>query len=298
MSAERALAAKVLEELPLDPLLKGKVTIEVVAWDQPGSATPMQATITPQEAINRGMPLPAQCDIVIVIFWARMGTPLSDSFKKADGSRFQSGTEWEYLNAVEAARQSTKGSKKPSCPQVIVYRRTQDPGFDVNDPSHKDKITQWNRVKAFFATFTAPDGSILGGVNSYESPDHFRQQFEQHMKKLIDQLLALPDFGTALSLFPRTSRPLLTSVLIGRDDDLAWLRQGTNDKLLIGQPGSGKTFLFRKLIDEGLGLFVVSSDRSRLLSEIRSMRPRVLVVDDDVDIDELAACRRAKADRI
>ena len=76
VTQERGLALKVLEQLPYDPLLRGRVTIEAVAWDQPGAGTPMLATMTPQAAIAAGLPKPSQCDIVVVILWSRMGTPL------------------------------------------------------------------------------------------------------------------------------------------------------------------------------------------------------------------------------
>src|SRR5512143_3373912 len=72
---ERALALTVLEQLQYDPLLRGRITLETVAWDQPGAGTPMLAPMTPQEAIAEGLPKPSECDIVIVIFWSRMGTP-------------------------------------------------------------------------------------------------------------------------------------------------------------------------------------------------------------------------------
>jgi hypothetical protein len=65
---ERALALQVLEQLQYDPLLRGRITVETVAWDKPGAGTPMLATLTPQEAIKKGLPTPAECDIVIVIF--------------------------------------------------------------------------------------------------------------------------------------------------------------------------------------------------------------------------------------
>ncbi|HYQ90994.1 MAG TPA: hypothetical protein VES89_02660, partial [Candidatus Competibacteraceae bacterium] len=65
---ERGLALQVLEQLQYDPLLRGRITLETVAWDKPGAGTPMLATMTPQEAIKKGLPTPAQCDIVIVIF--------------------------------------------------------------------------------------------------------------------------------------------------------------------------------------------------------------------------------------
>ncbi|MFC1959468.1 hypothetical protein ACFLYO_02050 [Chloroflexota bacterium] len=44
---ERAIALKVIEQLPYDLAFRGKVTFEVVAWDKPGAGTPMLATMTP-----------------------------------------------------------------------------------------------------------------------------------------------------------------------------------------------------------------------------------------------------------
>jgi len=64
---ERNLAIQALEQLQYDPLLRGKITVETVAWDKLGGGTPMLAILTPQEAIAKNLPKPAECDIVIVI---------------------------------------------------------------------------------------------------------------------------------------------------------------------------------------------------------------------------------------
>jgi hypothetical protein len=48
---ERALARKVLEQLPNDVLLQGLLTIETVAWDKPGAGTPMLATMTYKQVL-------------------------------------------------------------------------------------------------------------------------------------------------------------------------------------------------------------------------------------------------------
>lgn len=105
---ERITVQEIVDHLAYDPLLRGRVTLETVAWDTPGAGTPLLATMTPQEAISQGLPQPSGCDIVVVIFWARMGTPLPPSYTKPDGSPYISGTEWEYWNALEASRASGK----------------------------------------------------------------------------------------------------------------------------------------------------------------------------------------------
>jgi len=94
------------------------------------------------------------------------------------------------------------------------------------------------------------------------------------------ELLNLTGDPAPLSVVPRTERPLLTHVLIGREADLSWLCQSNGDRLLVGQPGSGKTFLMYNLAIKGGGLFVVSKNRGEIAAGIRSEQPKVLIVDD------------------
>lgn len=182
VAEERALALSIIERIPHDPLLRGRVALDAVAWDKRGAAAPMLATMTPQQAINDGLPRPSECDIVVVIFWARMGTPLPEEYKKPDGSRFRSGTEWEYEDAMQAARSSGK-------PEVIIYRRTEEIAFKPSDPDFMAKYEQWRTVQDFFAGFTNVDGSIRQGYNAYAHSDEFAEQFEYHLKRLVVRAL-------------------------------------------------------------------------------------------------------------
>ena len=94
------------------------------------------------------------------------------------------------------------------------------------------------------------------------------------------ELLNLTGEPPPLSVLPITRRLLTGEYLIGREDDFNWLKNFSGDLLLVGQPGSGKTFLFHKLAKEGHGLFVVSQDRSRIAAGIRSQQPNALIIDD------------------
>ena len=82
-----------------------------------------------------------------------------------------------------------------------------------------------------------------------------------------------------LSTEPLTS-PLLDRALVGRDADRFWLCETSGDRLLVGQPGSGKTSLLYGLAREGWGLFLVGDDIARAAAELRSKRPGILIVDD------------------
>ncbi|MEO8391829.1 MAG: SUMF1/EgtB/PvdO family nonheme iron enzyme [Chloroflexota bacterium] len=179
---ERGLALQLFDRLQYDPLLRGQVTIEAVAWDKAGADAPLLATMTPQEAINQGLPKPSECDIVVVIFWARMGTPLPADYIKSDSSRYLSGTEWEYEDAMQASRAS-------GVPKIVVYRRMEEVPFYPKDPNFAQKVEQWQRVDAFFAAFNNPDGSARQGYNGYNTPADFGDKLDTHLKHLIVQLL-------------------------------------------------------------------------------------------------------------
>ena len=83
---ERELARAVIEQVRAERAFRGRLNLEIIAWDQPGAEVAMEAGLTPQEAIKRGLPKPSGCDLVIVILWSRMGTPLPTDDTKPDGT--------------------------------------------------------------------------------------------------------------------------------------------------------------------------------------------------------------------
>lgn len=99
-------------------------------------------------------------------------------------------------------------------------------------------------------------------------------------KAWLKKLLNLESNQQALSINPMTSRPVLSLSVRGREDVLDWLSNTTGDSLLVGQPGSGKTFVARHFIMENDGLFVVSDNRDQITAEVREKKPSYLVIDD------------------
>lgn len=181
---ERRLARAAAERLNHDPWLSKLVRLQVVAWDQDASGTPMLAHMTPQRAIDQGLPKPSDCDIVVAIFKHRMGTPLPyPEYKKANGELFLSGTEWEYEDAIQVALIC-------DYPKVLVYRCTQEPVIGLRDPNREEIITQWERLEAFFAKFSdLSTKAILRGFNTYDTAEDFARKFEDHVRILIKQII-------------------------------------------------------------------------------------------------------------
>ena len=253
MADERNLARQLIkDELPVDGSLFGKVFLQPFSWDDPDGGVPLLATLTPQEAVNRGLGRPAECDIVVVILWSRMGTPLpADQYRKANGEPYWSGSEWEFEDARAAGR------------DVLIYHCSEEPKVGLRDPDRAEKERQFQLVERFFSGFRNPDGSYNTGVKSYARAGEFRDKLEQDLRTLIRQRLdragtAEPPLPVApVQLWHGSPYPGLRAfehdqalIFFGRaretDQLLARLRDPTCRFLaVIGDSGVGKSSLLR-----------------------------------------------------
>jgi hypothetical protein len=115
-------------------------------------------------------------------------------------------------------------------------------------------------------------------INVHERSDFANRLYRD--KVWLKKLLNLESNQQALSINPVTSRPLISYTVRGRDDAIKWLGDTRGDCLVVGQPGSGKTFTVRDFIMNNEGLFIVSDNRDQITAEVREKRPKYLVVDD------------------
>ncbi len=97
---------------------------------------------------------------------------------------------------------------------------------------------------------------------------------------------------------PRSIRPVLTQKIVGRLADWEWLWSTTGDRLMVGQPGSGKTFLLSRLVDEGLAWYLVEhSDYSRVAAGFEAPYLPLIIVDDvNENIELLAELNRIRSE--
>ncbi len=116
-----------------------------------------------------------------------------------------------------------------------------------------------------------------------------------HSPRWYRELLGLMGTPSALSAVPASRRPMLELDLLGREADVEWLQATTGDRLLLGEPGSGKTYLIRHLVRKGWGLFLVNTDEVQLADALREQQPKVVVVDDaHRDLTQLDLLRRLR----
>lgn len=101
-----------------------------------------------------------------------------------------------------------------------------------------------------------------------------------HEPRWCKDLLGLTGRPSPLTLIPFTTRPLTNQALIGRDEEIKWLQDTHGDRIVTGQPGSGKTSLLHHLVLRGWGLFLVDDDLAAIANAIRKQQPKVIIVDD------------------
>ncbi|MFO1429370.1 MAG: SUMF1/EgtB/PvdO family nonheme iron enzyme [Candidatus Competibacteraceae bacterium] len=255
---ERTLAKEVIERIQSERAHRERLRLEIVAWDKPGAGTAMPAHLEPQEALERGLRNPSACEIVIVIFGYRMGTPLSEKHLKPNGERYWSGTEYEFLDALNAARQQ-------GIPDVLVYRKQGAPNVNLDDPEIKEKQAQWQRVKDFFAAFRNPDGSFGSYYKTYEKPSHFKEMLDEDLRDIVARYLEkqTPSVDIPPSIEEPIEEPVWhespypglrafrtdeAPIFFGRDRETDELVEKLSDPrnrliVVVGASGSGKSSL-------------------------------------------------------
>ncbi|MDE0222856.1 MAG: helix-turn-helix domain-containing protein [Spirochaetaceae bacterium] len=109
------------------------------------------------------------------------------------------------------------------------------------------------------------------------------------------RLLQLTGRPQALSPFPATRRPVIGNRVHGREREMQWLKDHRSDCVVVGEPGSGKTFLLRDMALQRAARFLVDDDRAQIANDVRRLNPKAVIVDDaHVDPDRIARLRQIR----
>ncbi|MEJ0035623.1 MAG: tetratricopeptide repeat protein [Gammaproteobacteria bacterium] len=170
VAQERLIARRVIGRL--DSQLGDTLSLEAVYWEN----HPLLATASFQEQL----PTPSQTDIVLCVLWTRLGTPLPGSMKRADGSGYASGTEFEFEDAIEAHRRGGK-------PEILVYRCTARPEWSADATLAAEQIAQKDALDRFVTRwfFNEADRTLRAAFHSFGSPAQFEELLEAHLSRLV-----------------------------------------------------------------------------------------------------------------
>jgi tetratricopeptide (TPR) repeat protein len=246
---ERTLAQRVIERLQSE--YAGRAVLVPIFWEH----EPLVATADFQTQIAQ----PSTSDIMVAILWSRLGTRLAKDFTREDGSRYDSGTEYEFEDAVHAFEKTGK-------PQLLVYKKTATPSVSLDDSDAlMDRLDQKKKLDGFVRKWfhDSEEGTLKAAFHSFESPSDFEIVMERHLHRLIDRLLPKSRGGeeVATAVWKKGSpfRGLQTfdfehaPIFFGRTKAIAnvleALRKQAADErafvLVLGMSGGGKSSLAR-----------------------------------------------------
>jgi tetratricopeptide (TPR) repeat protein len=177
VSSERSVVRRVIERLAIEYAYHFQIELVMSELE------PMVATQTPQASIIS----PSSTDIVIVLLWSRLGTPLpKDARFSIDGeSRQPTGTEWEFFDSHRAHRASGR-------PDLLVYRKTEKVTADLADEKQVlDSLQQKRELERFLNDwFLNPDGTWKAWFHSFEKEEELEHLIDNHLRKMIEAKIA------------------------------------------------------------------------------------------------------------
>ncbi|MBT0958574.1 hypothetical protein IV417_14385 [Alphaproteobacteria bacterium KMM 3653] len=185
VNEERILADRVMKRLA--DRYAAQARLVPIIWEH----EPLLATATFQDQIEK----PSTTDIVICILWSRLGTRLPAHIMREDGSRYDSGTEFEFEDAWKAMQSTGR-------PDLMVYRKMAEPYISLaDDRDAEERLLQKRALDGFIQKwFHDQDGSLLAAFHGFSDSAEFEEAFEIHLDKLI--LRRLEELGVDVNAAP------------------------------------------------------------------------------------------------
>ena len=243
---EHQLILRLLSRLNGEAELRARLHLTPITWDQlegPTSGT----TLTPDQAAQARLVLPSQCDLVIMVFGAYLGTSLPERFRKAGQQSYFAMGEWLYLNALAGA--SLRGR-----PQLWIYRRQAPTDIALDDPRLPAQRAAWARLGAFLRSINHTDSGHDRPL-AYRYPSDLELHLETRLRRLLMEQAKRPAVPDPLPPPPPVKAPYPGLRPFHRDESLIFFgREREVDELLvrlrrqrfvavIGVSGAGKTSL-------------------------------------------------------
>jgi len=124
-------------------------------------------------------------DLVICILWKRLGSPLSVKHQRPGGGRWNSGTEFELVTALEA-------KKKRGVPDIFIFKNDTEPLFDAkNLEKTRADLDQLEKLRNFITDWCegVQEGQRVfkAAVNRYQALDQFEQVLEKLLVGKLDE---------------------------------------------------------------------------------------------------------------
>jgi tetratricopeptide (TPR) repeat protein len=247
VAAERERAQLVVERLNAEH--SGEEMFSLTRWEQ--------SFYLAHDTFQGQIKSPAEHDIVVFIFWKRLGTDLPPAYNRPDGTA-RTGTEYEFEEARDARER-----RADNLPDILVYKKTAE--INYPDASLALALAQKKALDQFWEKwFRSDTGHFIAGFQYVEDAQDFEQQFERNLREwlqrrhdnrvtwdvehlgspyrgldAIDEAHARLFFGRDIDM--ERARARLIEAAVGTQTG----RRGTPFLLILGASGSGKSSFMR-----------------------------------------------------
>ncbi|SMX25681.1 Transcriptional regulatory protein AfsQ1 [Boseongicola aestuarii] len=172
---ERRVAKSVIGRLNEE--FFGRAYLIPILWEE----EPMLASETFQAQIHP----PHETEIYVGILWSRIGSPLPDTILRPDGTRYESGTAFEFEDALS-------GFKQQGSPEMLLYRKQGAPTLSLEDRDVVlDRLDQIDKLSQYLDRWLiGEDGSYIGAFHMFETEEQLDTMLEMHLRKLVEARLA------------------------------------------------------------------------------------------------------------
>lgn len=169
---ERMIARRVISDL--SRVYQDYVNLEPILWED----LPLEATSSFQGGIDYFLnqyPI----DIAVFILWSRLGTKLGSSFRRDDGSEYDSGTEYEFDMMYTLWKQTKR-------PKIMVYVKDTEPQLIGSSTHIKELLKQKDKLDQFIEEkFRDRETGTNYAYWQFDKQQTFEERLRTHLTRLI-----------------------------------------------------------------------------------------------------------------
>lgn len=171
---ERQVAKMVLGRL--NDEFSGRALLVPILWEE----EPLLVTETFQAQIHP----PREADIYLGVLWSRIGSPLPPDICRDDGTAYESGTVFEFEDALG-------GHKATGKPEMLLYLKSGFPEVSLEDRaavlSRLEQIELLNEYRE--RMLMGQDGTYAAAFHIFETLDQFETMLDIHLRKMVQSIV-------------------------------------------------------------------------------------------------------------
>jgi len=175
---ERHRASQVIERLARR--FSSVLSLEPIFWEW--------KALTADEHFQKNIDAPSTTDLVVMILWSKLGTPLpKQEFAGRITEKQVTGTEWEFEDAIGGYRENGR-------PTMLVYIKEApvNATFDDPDDPRLDEIREHKRrlnsfLKEWF--WDKEEAAYKGSKREFANTSIFEEMLERHLEDKLQQFV-------------------------------------------------------------------------------------------------------------